>query len=103
MLNKKSRTDQFSLIIHGHDGEGNDKRHFLEKEGAQVCGTHRCVPLAFSDSYAAQIVAAICVPSKNLHSRITMWHVTWQQRGVGLVSGTASKLFSTIAACHAAF
>ena len=43
MLNKKSRADQFSLIIHGQEGEGEAKEAFLGKEGAQVCVTHRCV------------------------------------------------------------
>ena len=32
MTNKKSRADQFSLIIHGQEGEGEAKEAFLEKE-----------------------------------------------------------------------
>ena len=44
MTNIKSRTDHFSLIIHGQQGEGEAKEAFLGKEGAEVCGTHRCVP-----------------------------------------------------------
>ena len=43
MTNKNSRTDQFSPIIHGQEGEGEEKEGFLGKEGAQVCVTHRCV------------------------------------------------------------
>ena len=34
MLNKKSRADQFSLIIHGQEGEGEEKEEFLKKKGA---------------------------------------------------------------------
>ena len=43
MTNKNSRADQFFLIIHGQEGEGEAKEAFLGKEGAQVCVTHRCV------------------------------------------------------------
>ena len=39
----KSRADQFSLIMHVQEGEGEEKEGFLKKEGAQVCVTHRCV------------------------------------------------------------
>ena len=40
MMNKKSRADQFSLIIHGQGGEEEAKEGFLGKEGADVCVTH---------------------------------------------------------------
>ena len=41
MTTKKSRTDQFSLIIHGQEGEGEAKEAFLVKEGAEVCVTQK--------------------------------------------------------------
>ena len=40
----KSRADQFSLIMHGQEGEGEDMEGFLRKECAQVCGTHPVCP-----------------------------------------------------------
>ena len=40
MKNKKSCADQFSLIIHGQEGEGEAQEAFLGKEGADVCVTH---------------------------------------------------------------
>ena len=44
MTNIKSRADQFSLIIHGQEGEGEEKEGFLKEEGAQLCGTHPVCP-----------------------------------------------------------
>ena len=40
MTNIKSRADQFFLIIHGQEGEGEAQEAFLGKEGADVCVTH---------------------------------------------------------------
>ena len=40
MMNKNSRADQFFLIIHGQEGEGEAQEAFLGKEGADVCVTH---------------------------------------------------------------
>ena len=37
----KSRADQFSLIMHVQEGEGEEKEGFLKKEGAQVCVTQK--------------------------------------------------------------
>ena len=45
MTNIKSRADQFSLIIHSQEGEGEAQEGFLKKGRADVCGTHRCVPV----------------------------------------------------------
>ena len=45
MTNINSRADQFSLIIHSQEGEGEAQEGFLKKGGADVCGTHRCVPV----------------------------------------------------------
>ena len=56
MTNKKSRADQFSLIIHGQEGEGEAKEALLGKEGAYVCGTH---PVLLSKSYPRISAAAI--------------------------------------------
>ena len=39
MMNKKSRTDQFFLIIYSQKGEGEAQKEFLGKEGADVCVT----------------------------------------------------------------
>ena len=36
MTNKSSRADQFSLIIHGQEGEGEAKEAILGEEGVQV-------------------------------------------------------------------
>ena len=44
MTDKRSRADPFSLTIHDQEGEGEAKEAFLENEGAEVCGTHPCVP-----------------------------------------------------------
>ena len=44
MTNIKSRADQFSFIIHGQEGEGEEKEAFLGKEGAQVCVTQKMCP-----------------------------------------------------------
>ena len=40
MTNIKSRIDQFLLIIHGQQWEGEAQEAFLGKEGADVCVTH---------------------------------------------------------------
>ena len=64
MRNIKSRADQFSLIIHGLRGRRKAQEGFLGKEGAEVCGTHRCVP-GLTLSY----------------SRILMRHILWQHPG----------------------
>ena len=44
MRNKRSRADQFPLIIHDQEGEGESQEAFLEKEGAEVCGTQKMCP-----------------------------------------------------------
>ena len=44
MTNIKSRPDQFSLIIHSQEGEGEAKKGFLKKGGADVCGTQKMCP-----------------------------------------------------------
>ena len=41
MTNTKSRTDQFSLTMHGQEGEGEVQEGFVGKEGAQVCVTQK--------------------------------------------------------------
>ena len=56
----KSRADQFSLIMHGQKGEGEDMEGFLRKECAQVCGTHPVCPRSYSRIFAAAYGAAIC-------------------------------------------
>ena len=41
MTNTRIRTDQFSLIIHGQEWEGEAKEAFQGKEGAKVCVTQK--------------------------------------------------------------
>ena len=66
----KSRADQFSLTMHGQEGEGEAKEAFLENEGAEVCGTHRCVR-SYSRIFAAAYGATICaLIRKKSYSRI---------------------------------
>ena len=50
MMKKKSRADQFSLIIHGQEGEGEAKKALLGKEGAYVCVTHTVCHRSYSYS-----------------------------------------------------
>ena len=58
MTNIKSRADQFSLIIHGQEGEGEAKEALLGKEGAYVCVTHPVCHRSYSRIFAAAYGAA---------------------------------------------
>ena len=58
MTNKKSRADQFSLIIHGQEGEGGAKEGFLGKEGADVCVTQKMCHRSYSRIFTAAYGAA---------------------------------------------
>ena len=59
MTNIKSRADQFSLIIHGQEGDGEDKEGFLKKEGAQVCGTQKMCPIDPPDACCYQVGSSV--------------------------------------------
>ena len=56
----KSCTDHFSLIMHGQDGEGETKKAFLGKEGAQVCVTQKIC--SQEEKFDSQISPAAVVP-----------------------------------------
>ena len=63
----KSRIDQFSLIMHGQEGEGEEKEGFLKKEGAQVCGTQKMCPTR--ESWSLGFSVPQFVPHDHIHGQ----------------------------------
>ena len=63
----KSRTDQFSLIMHGQEGEGEEKEGFLKKEGAQLCVTHKMCHMGKSCSLGFPVLQF--VPHDIIHGK----------------------------------